>query len=158
MCQKIIAIGSHFGKKGSKGPKTVFLQDMQILKFLSDFDGIFFVGFLFERAFILIGFPFERAFRCMPSDLMQILPFPRYKGLKRTNVRNCNFFILLRPRKSLCPTNYCIKHISVSSSLMRPHSLENTLVQISVFDMLRSYYAALGVALYSHSRRKRLER
>ena len=27
---------------------------------------------------------------------------------------NCNFFILLCPRKSLCPANYCIKHISVS--------------------------------------------
>ena len=55
---------------------------------------------------------------------------------------------LLRPRKSLCPTNYCIKHFSVSSSLMHPHLLESTLVQISVVDMLRSYHAALGVALY----------
>ena len=31
---------------------------------------------------------------------------------------------------------------------MRPHSLESTLVQISLIDMLQSYYASLDVALY----------
>ena len=108
ICQLILAIGSHFGIKGSKGPKTELLQDMQIFKFLSDFDGIFFIGYLFQS--------FQ--------------------------------YISLCQRKLLCPANYCIKHFSVSSSLMSPHSLEITLVQISVVDMLRSYYAALGVALY----------
>ena len=52
------------------------------------------------------------------------------------------------PRKSLCPANYCIRYLSVSSSLMRPNSLESTLVQISVVDMLRLYHAALSIGLY----------
>ena len=54
--------------------------------------------------------------------------------------------------ESLCPSNYCIKHFSVSSSLLHQHSLERTLVQIAVVDMLWLYYAALGVALYLETR------
>ena len=69
--------------------------------------------------------------------------------MKKTNVRNYNFFILLCPRKSLCPANYWIKHFSLSSFLVCPHSLESTLVQIYVVNMLWSYHAALSVALYS---------
>ena len=40
--------------------------------------------------------------------------------------------------------------LECQSSLMCPNSLESTLVQISVVDMLRLYNAALGRALYSN--------
>ena len=50
--------------------------------------------------------------------------------------------------------NHCVQQntvsntFRVSSSLMCPQSFESTLVQISVVNMLRSYHAALGGALY----------
>ena len=123
----------------------------------------FFIWFLFERAFsIMLQIRHSSyCFQDLKGQMPEIVTFLFIASKKITGVHSLTF--LCKPASlpffpalfrvpafsSWVPlANYCIKHFRVSSSLMHPHSLEGTLVQISVVDMLPSYHAALSIALY----------
>ena len=61
---------------GAKGAKNVILGTTENFHFSSDFNGIFFIGFLSMGAF-----------RIVTADLFYLLPFSRYKGPKRAKTQ-----------------------------------------------------------------------
>ena len=66
-----------FEVQGAQKGKNAFLEATSDFYFSSNFDGIFFIGFLSKRAF-----------RIVTTDFFYLLPFLRYKGPKG---QKCNF-------------------------------------------------------------------
>ena len=118
-----------FEIKGAKGAKNAILRATLNFHFSSNFDWIFFIGFLSVRAF-----------RIVTVDFFYLLLFSRYKGPKRPKMRFwglhkififhpilMGFFHWISLKESfqncysrfcltfLCQTYYCIKHIIVTS-------------------------------------------
>ena len=74
-CRFLISL-TVFEIQGAQKGKNAIFEATSKFYFSSDFDKIFFIGFLWMRSF-----------RDVPADFFYLLPFSRYKGPKRPKMR-----------------------------------------------------------------------
>ena len=125
-----------FEIQGSQKGKNAILEATSKFYFSSNFDGIFFIGFLSMRTFLFSA-----------ANFFYPVPFSRYKGPIRTK----NYFqwnLNLLPYH-ISKTHYCVQYITVSNTLLCQASTRIIFILMysSVVNMLRSYHAALAKPL-----------